>query len=497
MALLGAQLVITLIMISVIQKLGPHYSLARWLLCSTGLIRYLYPTDSELRELANIPKEKSKNRKNPKAQTNGKTTVDTFHIPRSLDIKLDSIKITRQDVIHIRYYTEYQWLVDFSVYAAVIYGATELYQVWFPLKNEINLSMVWCFLVILFAIKLLLGLTVQYFKGEESIGERSTCIVMGFIYLLISMMVLIVDEKTLEIGLEDAYDSFNKSASVFLEKQGLSSTGPASKIVLKFFMAVWCGLLGALFTFPGIRLAKMHWVLLKYFQDNKLKQLLLNFTFALPFILVIFWIKPVSRDYLTDRIFSGRTEPLMTEDAFDSLRLLAIVATMCLKLVLMPWYLQAYLDMAFHRLENQKKEAGRITNTELQKQIAAVFYYLCVVTLQYVAPIVLCSFFTLMYKTLGEYQWTGELLKYQPSDNETMVAAEKSLPNMEIFGSSEDSKSISDTAAEFHLTLESLKSVFPKTVFRGLFGFATWWCCFLYFATTSFGLIYQSYFSNF
>ncbi|CAG9839530.1 unnamed protein product [Diabrotica balteata] len=445
-------------MISVIQKLGPHYSLARWLLCSTGLIRYLYPTDSELRELANIPKEKSKNRKNPKAQTNGKTTVDTFHIPRSLDIKLDSIKITRQDVIHIRYYTEYQWLVDFSVYAAVIYGATELYQVWFPLKNEINLSMVWCFLVILFAIKLLLGLTVQYFKGEESIGERSTCIVMGFIYLLISMMVLIVDEKTLEIGLEDAYDSFNKSASVFLEKQGLSST---------------------------------------YFQDNKLKQLLLNFTFALPFILVIFWIKPVSRDYLTDRIFSGRSEPLMTKDAFDSFRLLAIVATMCLKLVLMPWYLQAYLDMAFHRLENQKKEAGRITNTELQKQIAAVFYYLCVVTLQYVAPIVLCSFFTLMYKTLGEYQWTGELLKYQPSDNDTMVATEKSLPNMEIFGSSEDSKSISDTAAEFHLTLESLKSVFPKTVFRGLFGFATWWCCFLYFATTSFGLIYQSYFSNF
>lgn len=51
-ALLGAQLVMTLIMVSVIQKLSPHYSLAKWILCSTGLIRFLHPTDNELKTLA-------------------------------------------------------------------------------------------------------------------------------------------------------------------------------------------------------------------------------------------------------------------------------------------------------------------------------------------------------------------------------------------------------------------------------------------------------------
>lgn len=51
-ALLGAQLVMTLVMVSVIQKLSPHYSLAKWILCSTGLIRYLHPTDNELKSLA-------------------------------------------------------------------------------------------------------------------------------------------------------------------------------------------------------------------------------------------------------------------------------------------------------------------------------------------------------------------------------------------------------------------------------------------------------------
>lgn len=35
-------------------------------------------------------------------------------------------------------------------------------------------------------------------------------------------------------------------------------------------------------------------------------------------------------------------------------------------------------------------------------QIASVFYYLCVVTLQYVAPIILCLFLSLMFKTLGK-----------------------------------------------------------------------------------------------
>lgn len=65
---------------------------------------------------------------------------------------------------------------------------------------------------------------MQYFKSEESIGERSTCIVTGLTYLLIAMVVLIVDENTLEIGLEQAYKSFNESASVYLEDRGVSSS---------------------------------------------------------------------------------------------------------------------------------------------------------------------------------------------------------------------------------------------------------------------------------
>lgn len=63
----------------------------------------------------------------------------------------------------------------------------------------------------------------------------------------------------------------------------------------------------------------------------------------------------------------------LTSHGFESLRLYTIVIAVLLRLSLMPVYLQAYLNMAYHRLEEQKKEAGRITNTELQKKVRNKF----------------------------------------------------------------------------------------------------------------------------
>lgn len=69
-----------------------------------------------------------------------------------------------------------------------------------------------------------MSMTVQYFKGEQSVGERSTVIVAAFAYLLIAMMIMVVDERNLESGLETAYQSFNSSAARFLGSQGLESS---------------------------------------------------------------------------------------------------------------------------------------------------------------------------------------------------------------------------------------------------------------------------------
>lgn len=477
MALLGAQLVITLIMVSVIQKLG-NYSFARWLLCSQGLQRYLYPDNSELKTLAGVPKDKTKGKKG-KNESNGKP--ETFHIPRSLDIQLETSPVTALDVIHLRFYTEYLWIVDFSLYTAIVYIMSEVYTSIFPLKDEFNLSMVWCLLVVLFSIKILLSLTKQYFTSDESIGERSTCIVSFCVFLLIAMMVLIVDDSNLEVGVDPAYDSFYENASKFLENQGLTSVGPASKLILKLCFAVWAAIIGTLFTFPGLRVARMHWDSLRYYGDSKVKYTLLNVNFAMPFVLVLLWVRPVTRYYLTVRLFNGMEKPLMTSQAFDSFRILAVVVTVLVRVALMPRHLQAYLDMAQRRLDVQKKEAGRITNIDLQKKIASVFYYLCVVALQYICPVIMCLYLALMYKTLGGYTWSGlfyEQLEMCSAKDNTMARGEETVEGVE----------------QYQLAWENLKMVFTMDVYRGVFGFASWWCCFAWFITTSLGMAYQSYF---
>lgn len=109
-------------MVSVIQKLG-NYSFARWLLCSQGLYRYLYPDNSELKSLAGVTKDKTKGKRAMKHETNGKPEV--FHIPRNLDIHLETSPVTELDVVHLRYYTEYIWIVDFSLYTAIVYTMSE------------------------------------------------------------------------------------------------------------------------------------------------------------------------------------------------------------------------------------------------------------------------------------------------------------------------------------------------------------------------------------
>lgn len=41
-----------------------------------------------------------------------------------------------------------------------------------------------------------------------------------------------------------------------------------------------------------------------------------------------------------------------------------------MRLGLMPYYLQSYLNLAYEKIEAQKKESGRISNKDLQKKVS-------------------------------------------------------------------------------------------------------------------------------
>lgn len=52
----------------------------------------------------------------------------------------------------LHYFPEFQWLVDFTVAATVVYLITELYYTVAQPSGEMNISVVWCLLVLAFVM---------------------------------------------------------------------------------------------------------------------------------------------------------------------------------------------------------------------------------------------------------------------------------------------------------------------------------------------------------
>ncbi|XP_062368593.1 transmembrane protein 161B isoform X2 [Cinclus cinclus] len=434
MGVIGVQLVVTMVMASVIQKIIPHYSLARWLLCSGSLRWYQHPTEEELRILAG--KQRGKSKKDRKY--NGHIENKPLTIPKDIDLHLETKSVTERDTIALHYFPEYQWLVDFTVAATVVYVVTEAYYSIMKPSQEMNISIVWCLLVLAFAVKVLFSLTTHYFKVEDG-GERSVCVTFGFFFFVKAMAILIVTENYLEFGLESGFSNFSESAMQFLEKQGLES------------------------------------------------QTLLHINFLAPLFMVLLWVKPITKDYIMSPPLGKESIPLMSEDTFDTIRLWIIILLCVLRLAMMRHHLQAYLNLAQKSVDQMKKEAGRISMVELQKMVARVFYYLCVIALQYVAPLVMLLHTTLLLKTLGNYSWG-----IYPGLNSDTPVENSLLPNS-VYSESPPADGKMKVTVQITMALGSLKNIFTPLLFRGLLSFLTWWIAACLFSTSLFGLFYHQY----
>ena len=59
----------------------------------------------------------------------------------------------------------------------------------------------------------------------------------------------------------------------------------------------------------------------------------------------------------------------MSDETFDIVRFSFIPVFAVLRIALMTQHLQAYLNMAHERIEEMRKEAGRINSLDLQKKV--------------------------------------------------------------------------------------------------------------------------------
>ncbi|CAB1319398.1 unnamed protein product [Coregonus sp. 'balchen'] len=412
---------------------------------------YQHPTEDELRSLAG-KQQKTKSKKDRRNNSNIENKPLT--IPKDIDLQLETKCITEVDTLALHYFPEFQWLVDFTVASTVVYLITELYYTVAQPSGEMNISVVWCLLVLAFVIKTLFSLTAFYFKLEEG-GERSLCITFAFFFFVKAMAILIVTENYLEFGLETGFANFSESATHFLENQGLESQGPISKLTFKLILALLCSLIGAFLTFPGLRLAQMHLDALNL-TTAKVTQTLLHINFLAPLIMVLLWVKPITKDYILNPTMGKESVPFrMTEETYDTLRLWTILLLCVLRLAMMRHHLQAYLSLA-------------------QKG--------------YVAPLVMLLHTTLLLKTLGGHSWGVYPEEDLPcpleiNSDHAMVAAPTAAPGPAVEARA--------SVAHLSVALGGLRTVFTPLLFRGLLSFFTWWIAACLFSTSIFGLFYH------
>lgn len=250
------------------------------------MVRYLHPSNDQLKEaikeinqpLQNASKnthQQQQHKGGRHRKGKGDNGPEIFKIPRNLPVALDCEPLNIINIIHLPYYSDLQWMVDFSCWTIIVYFCTEVFYWFFPerFQSEYNLSIVWCFLALGFITIVLSKITLVYFRGgDEAIDERSMCIVFGCLFFLLSMIILVVDEEKLEFGLLPSYESFSENAKRLIEAQGLidETSGPTSFLMLKFSLAVGCAIVGAFFTFPGMRVGRMHKDALIYARGNRI-----------------------------------------------------------------------------------------------------------------------------------------------------------------------------------------------------------------------------------
>ncbi|NWT95783.1 T161A protein, partial [Urocynchramus pylzowi] len=287
-AVMGVQVVVTLLAASLMQKMAPRCSFARWLLCNGSLYRYKHPTDEQLCALAG--KQRPKSRRDRRAS--GVAEDKPLSVPRDIDLQLDTSPITAVDALVLRHFLEYQWFVDFSVYAGAVYVFSEGYFCLLSPARETHLGVLWCLLSVLFSVKAFFTVMRHYFRSEEG-GERSVCLTSAFFFLLLAMLALVVREDYLEFGLEAVPGRVLLHVGSVGSLWGLwclcgvsvgSVTVPGRVLLhvgsVGSLWGLWClcGVSVGSVTVPG--------------------RVLLHVGFVAPVLVVLLWVRPLSRDFL-------------------------------------------------------------------------------------------------------------------------------------------------------------------------------------------------------
>lgn len=474
---------------------------------------------------------------------------EEFNIPEGATIELAMSPVLPHDLYYIKYTDDFQSFVDVSCIAILIYITTEIYMAFFRPVDEINLSVVWCSMVILYGIASLSSIALNYLRTSEA----SLLFVFASLSFILSMLVQLADTKFFDFNLKDAFrnlttnafdliqanmdyrldltnDATQKSDSVTNKHSTTSQkiysqlkTYSTNDLLFTCFIATLSAFIGALLFFPAFRLARLHFLCLKYSAGSKSKRFIYYLSFLLPLMVSLCWFKTnfastikvsLESDQKSDNTsetvkqFLNLIKTDQTNYSFkkfkqhfsycflnilaaNNLKIYLIISVFLLRVLLYRHYAQSYLNLAFELASSIRNQTAKLTNVKYMSTVSSIYQYYGVVASQYVIPLYILLFLSLLLKTLGGYTWCGN-----------SVLCNEFVDSVAFYATSFRSNATSSTnilkkleTSHFNVTLghSALNTIFTPFVLRSLIGYFTFWTCTIWFAISCFGLLYYQY----
>nr|CDS19225.1 Transmembrane protein 161B [Echinococcus granulosus] len=544
MAILGYQLVSTLIGISLLTKLSVHFSFTSVFVFG-GIYRSLLPTNREILGSAGLTKIKSKGRRSNGAGAEGsyegRNDPATFYFPRSTPLKLRKAEVRGHEIAVLPFYTDLVWLVDFSLCALLVLFANDFVSFFrhvlpptlstnkttsfflsmhsFFTPSTINLNLVCIPFIVWFAMGSLFSVLRVYLGrgsgNEAKVKERAVSssewpllMVTGFSSFIAAMLCLSLDVSFLDLRISPAYGNLTFSLSPEASGSSAMSWG-----MFQAYLAFYAAMVGVLFAFPSLQYGRIYVQTLRDPKSSWLTRLLFNLNLIAPQLTLLLWVVPLtarlpalllqhagvalggaqmSTTWLSFVVLCARA----LSERICSLRLLFTLFTVILRVAMTKRHMQAFLDTAQTRLDRLNREPGRITNREVQRIVASVFHCFNFAALQYLAPAMLLIGLAFSYKASTGTGWLplAPQINVASSPSTSLASLIETFAGQDwdlIFTASWFS-ALQHTREAFGELWESLRCQ-AGYVCQGVLGFALFWCLAAWQAVAVTGVAYHRF----
>lgn len=347
-------------------------------------------------------------------------------IERSAPIVLDSRSVKASDLSDYVYDVYFEVLTNLTAGGIIIYLVHELVMLIFGNKIEWavdgkGLIFFWNGSTALFAVVVMLRLLLDYAAHGDT-NDTALALITGSFSVLATMILMMSSEDNFDFELDKGYDDVSARMTKFCMLHELPQQGVSFKIV-KLLLALSCGCLGMLLTFPTLRFIRCQTGAQKYAVG--LWAVLLRGNLALPCLVVISFTKAI-REQL-DSV--GVPAEMVT-----TARSLLLMALVFVRLATFKLHMQNYLNTAeesllnLQRIEvpkNVKVKQGmwgsshKVPAVQVQRLVAKVSTFMAGVGVQLLTPVVMLFAIGSIVRIRGGTE--AELLAAQQEEDHQIV----------------------------------------------------------------------------